>query len=184
MLGVIYWGANIFEKTTVKIIAKNEIITYNDEKFTADNDSNVNFEMIIKSDKITKNIVLTDSKEISTKATGSITLYNEYSTNQQKIVSGTFLSDNDGKIYTTDTAVIVPGYKTENQKIIPGQANVKISSFLTGEVYNGSPKNFYINAFKSTTKYNKIYGKLKTELTGGAEGYFYTLNDLDLKNLK
>ncbi len=68
---------------------------------------------------------------------------------------------------------------SQNKKIIPGQAVVEISSFLPGESYNGSPSDFYITSFKGTKKYHLIYGKLKSELVGGAYGIYYVLDNVD-----
>ena len=129
--------------------------------------------------------MLTEPKDISIKAGGSVTLYNEFSTASQKLLAGTFLADEEGKAYKTDSIVVVPGYKLDkDKKIIPGQVSVSITAFLPGETYNGSPDNFYITSFKGTSKYSKIYGKLKSPLTGGISGLVYTLNDKDKLNIE
>jgi len=183
IVGGIYWGGDIFQKADITITSKHQLITYNSKQFITSKDSNdnsVNFEIMIVSDKKLKNITLTESKDVSIKAQGSITLYNEFSSKPQKILAETFLSDNNGKAYQTDTVATIPGYKTDkNKKIIPGQVSVNINAFLPGEAYNGSPTDFHINSFKETTKYNKIYGKLKSPLVDGALGLIYTLNDSD-----
>jgi hypothetical protein len=186
LFGGIYWSGIIFQKADITITSKHQLISYNNKQFNALPDSNsdtINFEIMITSDKKLKNMTLTDSKNVSTKAEGSITLYNEFSTKSQKIVAGTFLSDNNGKAYKTNKVVTIPGYKTDkNKKIIPGQISADITAFLPGDAYNGTPSDFHVNSFKNTTKYLKIYGKLKTPLTGGAVGLIYTLNDSD-KNM-
>lgn len=186
LLGVIYWGGNIFQKADITITSKHQLITYENKQFVAgkeEGENNINFEIMITSDKKNINIVLTEPKEVSIKAQGSITLYNEFSTKAEKIIAGTFVSDNEGKTYKTNSTVSIPGYKTENKKIIPGQVVVKITSFLPGDMYNGEPTSFHITSFKGTTKYNKIYGKLKNPLTGGASGLVYTLDEISQKNI-
>jgi len=187
IIGGIYWAGNFFQKADITLTSKHQLITYNNKQFTASKNSNdnaIDFEIMITSDKKTKNIILTEPKDVSIKATGSITLYNEFSITPQKLLAGTFLSDSSGKAYKTDSTVIIPGYKTDNsKKIIPGQIVVNISSFLAGETYNETQTDFYINSFKGTTKYNKIYGKLKEPLAGGASGLIYTLNDKDKSNI-
>jgi hypothetical protein len=40
-----------------------------------------------------------------------------------------------------------------------------------------------VNAFKGTSKYNKIYGKLKSPLIGGAQGLVYSVGDKDKENI-
>jgi hypothetical protein len=123
-------------------------------------------------------MILTETKSVSIKATGSITLYNTFATTPQKLSTSTFISDQDGKAYKTSSTVTIPGYTIINKKIVPGQIDVNISSFLAGDTYNGSPTDFYISSFKGTTKYSKIYGKLKSPLVGGMSGLVYVLDDV------
>lgn len=185
-IGVIYWGGYFFQKGNITITSKQQQIIYNKNQFVAgkDDDNAINFEIMITSDKKPINIILTESKDVSIKSEGSITLYNEFSTKPEKLSAGTFILDNNGKTYKTNSTVSIQGYKLDtNKKIIPGQIVVNISSFLAGDMYNGSPSDFHINSFKGTTKYNKIYGKLKTPLTGGASGLVYILDDLNNKNI-
>jgi len=181
---VIYWGGNIFQNADIVITSKHQLIAYKNKQFTATKDQDedlINFEIMITSDKRLKSISLSESKNVSIKSQGSITLYNEFGTTSQKLLAGTFISDNNGKAYKIDTAVTIPGYKLDNnKKIIPGQADVNITAFLPGEAYNGNPSDFYINSFKNTKKYIKIYGKLKNPLEGGASGIFYSPSDQDI----
>lgn len=184
-IALAYLGGNIFEKADINITRKHEILTYKTKQFIAEKNSNngVNFEIMITPSKKSINLVLTEPKEVSIKAEGSITLYNEFSTKAEKISAGTFVSDEEGKTYKTNSTVTIPGFKTENKKIIPGQVSVSITSFLPGDAYNGSPTSFYINSFKGTNKYNKIYGKLKSPITGGASGLVYTLDEKSKINI-
>jgi len=187
ILGGIYWGGNFFQKANVDITSKHQFITYKNKQFTAIKDeasNNINFEIMITSNKKSVNLILTEPKEVSIKAEGSITLYNEFSTKAEKLSVGTFVSDENGKTYKINNTVSIPGYKTVDKKVVPGQINVNITSFLVGDVYNGSPTDFKINTFKGTTKYNKIYGKLKSPLVGGASGLVYTLDDKSIKNIE
>jgi hypothetical protein len=187
IIGGIYIGGEHFQKANITITPKHQIITYNEKLFTASKESlsgAIDFEIMIISDKKTKSIILTEPKDVSVKATGSVTLFNEFATIPQKLSVGTFIADEAGKTYKIDSTVTIPGYKLDtNKKIVPGQVVVNISAFLAGESYNGSPSNFYITSFKKTTKYNKIYGKLKTPLVGGAAGLVYTLDDASKNNI-
>ena len=187
IVGGIYWGGNIFQKANITITSKHQIITYDNKQFVAGKDQGgnaIDFEIMITPDKKQESVILTDSKDVSIKAEGSVTLYNEFSANPQKLLAGTFLSDDSGKTYKTDAAVTIPGYTKDNNKIIiPGQVVVNISSFLAGDSYNGAPTDFYVNSFKGTTKYNKIYGKLESPISGGASGTVYMLDDINKKKI-
>ncbi len=187
IIGAVYWGGDKFQKADIFLTAKHQDITYVSKQFLASKDttiSGVDFEIMIINDKKLKNIVLTEPKDVSIKAVGSVTLYNVFGATPQKLLAGTFLSDENGKAYKTNSIVTIPGYKLDsNKKIIPSQIDVDITAFLPGDTYNGSPTDFSITSFKNTPKSSKIYGKLKTPLTGGASGSVYTLNDEDISHI-
>lgn len=183
--GSIYLLSTVFFKAKVTIIPKVKSFDLSSQKFTAGKfkTTNVPFEVMIVPDVETKDVVLTTTLNASDKAKGEITLYNEYSTKPQKISAGTFISDDKGKSYKTDTTVTIPALTKDNSKIIPGQIPVKITAFLSGDTYNGSPDSFYINSYKGTTKYEKIYGKIKTPLSGGVAGLVYVLDDKEKEGI-
>ncbi len=177
ILGVFYLFSTTFFIAKVTVVPKSKIFNLDGQEFLASKKNGVPFEVMIVDDTESKSVVLTSSREASDKAKGQITLYNSYSNKPVKFTAGTFISDEKGKSYKIDTAVSVPGYITKDSKIIPGEAVVSITSFLPGEAYNGSPEMFYINSFKNTDKYKKIYGKVKSPLVGGALGSVYFVDD-------
>ncbi len=188
ILGIIYWGGNFLQKANIEITSKHQLISYNKKTFTSSLDQDINsvdFEIMIVTDQKKKNFTLTEPESVSIKSTGVVTFYNEFATTPQKLLVGTFLADSGGKTYRTNEVITIPGYKLDaNKKIIPGQMVANISAFLPGETYNGSPEDFHITSFKNTTKYNKIYAKLKTPLEGGMTGMVYTLTEDDKINIK
>lgn len=186
LLGTIFWGSTIFQKVDITIIQKEENLSINNIPIVADKglNSKIPFEVMIISNNKTLNVVLSKKENVSKKAKGEITLYNKYSKKPEKIREGTYLSSEVGKVYLTDKAVSIPGYVKKGGKIIPGSVNVAITSFLPGAVYNGNPKNFYINSFKDTSKYKNIYGQTINALKGGAQGEYYSLSDENIKTIK
>ena len=181
IFGVFFLGSNYFQKANITITTKHQSINYKNKQFTASKDSgSTDFEIMINTDEKSKTLILTEPKDVTAKAQGSVTFYNEFSQNPQKLQVGTFLADENGKTYKTDSSVNIPGYKLDiSKKIVPGQIKVSITAFLPGETYNGSPSDFYITSFKGTIKYKKIYAKLDKELTGGISGLVYVMNDED-----
>lgn len=181
LLGGIYWYGYTFQNAKIIITEKNKPLTLDQELWSASKSSSspIRFEIMIVSDEESKDFTLTQSQVASTKAKGIIILYNEYSTKPQIIASGSFVADTAGKTYKTDKTVTIPGYKMIKNVITPGQVEVGITAFLTGDSYNGNPTDFYINAFKNSPKYKKIYGKGKSGLSGGAEGLIFTFGTED-----
>ncbi len=184
-LGLVYWGGVALEKTSVIIREKHQDLALSNLQFTALKDSKapVHFEIMIVSDTESKDIVLTESQNLSQKAQGTVTFYNEYSTKPQNLLTKTFISDADGKSYQTDKAVTIPGYKIVDGKIVPGEVSVGITAFISGDQYNGDPTDFTINGFKDTDKFKKIYAKSTTPLSGGAQGLTYILGAADRGSL-
>jgi len=187
LFGVFFWGGNLLHFANFTITSKHETITYKNKLFSASKNgqgSGVDFEIMITSNKKEKDFILSETKEVSNKASGVITLYNEFSTKPERLLAGSYIVDSEGKTYRLNKTISIPGYKMDNKKIIPGQINTEITSFLAGESYNGSPDKFYINSFKGTTKYSKIYGRLDKPLVGGVQGlvYFITKDDKEELN--
>jgi hypothetical protein len=187
LLSCIYFISNKFLNANIKIINKHQIFNLENKEFTVskNGDTPINFEVMIVPTEESKNIILTNTKDVSIKAKGQVTLYNEYSTKSQLLPIHTYLSDTTGKTYLTDKAVSVPGYKIDKKtnKIIPGSIEISVTSFLAGEAYNIDISNFVVNSFKGTTKYKKIYGKSNNAITGGAQGVVYSIADQDKVNL-
>jgi hypothetical protein len=180
-IGGIYWISNEFQVANINIKAKHQSLTLNNKQFialkntgaSAQINNPITFELMIVSDQENENVVFTESSNVSLKAKGIITLYNEYSAQPIKLPMHAFLSDTGGKAYLTDKAVSIPGYAKSAGKIIPGKTLASITAFLAGDSYNGSPSDFNVSSFKGTPKYSKIYGKIQTALAGGAQGEVY-----------
>lgn len=179
VVGLVYLFSTILLKVNIVITPKSKIFELKHQKLVAGNaKSQIPFEVMIVSDSEYRDIVLTNSKEVSEKAKGEIILYNEYSVNKQKILSGSYISDEKGKAYKIDSSIYIPGYTLDkSKKIIPGQVSVGITAFLPGDTYNGNPELLNFNSYKNTDKYKKIYGKIKTKLDGGTIGLVYMLGD-------
>ena len=173
----IYFICNLFEKANVDIYEKHSTMTLSHIPFNISSDSNskIHFELMIVNDQVSKDITLKQTQNISEKAAGVITLYNEYSTKPQTLLVHTFVSDTNGKAYETDQKVTIPGYTLNQAKVVPGKTNVGITAFLSGDTYNDSATDFIINSYKGTEREKKIYGKLSSPISGGAEGLEYVL---------
>ncbi len=180
---ILYFTFNFFETTKILIDNREDVFTLNNKKFTLSKNSNsgIPFEIMIVEGDDYKNINLTEMSEVSIKSKGEVIFYNQYSQKDEKLIKGTRISDEKGILYTLDEDIIIPGYTTDpNGEIIPGSVLTTATSFIAGDSYNGSPKNFKINSFKDTVKYDKIYAQAKTDFTGGISGNVYILNSENL----
>ncbi len=160
-----------YSKAIVTITPK--VVKFNVEgTFTAkksDQNSDLSYSPITVSDSITQTISATKGPLIQTKAKGSVTIYNNYSSSSQTLVAGTRISTEDGLIYRTSNTVSVPGKKST-----PGAVSVTVVAEKAGDNYNLSISDFKNNlnfpGFKGTAKFTGFYAKLKTSIVGGFYG--------------
>ena len=121
-------------------------------------------------------------KSIERKATGVVTIYNEYSVNSQPLVAGTRVETPDGKIFHLDARVVVPGAtKSTGGELIPSSIDANVTADKAGETYNISPvSKFTIPGFEGTPKYDAFYAESKAPMTGGfiGEGKYPTTDDI------
>ena len=170
-----------FAHATIYITAKQQQFTFTNEPFTASHYGNgdIAFELMIVPETDSMPATFTQTSNLVTYATGTVMLYNSYSTKSQKISSRTKLLDNTNHIYYTDKAVTIPGYTTVANKIIPGSVSVSITASAVGMQYNEDPTDFTLVEFSNTTKATKIYARSSTPITGGQNGTVYSLTDED-----
>jgi hypothetical protein len=126
------------------------------------------YDMISATQTVTQSVPATDGPVISNKAKGTAVLSNAQDT-QQKIVAGTRLSNTEGKIYRTTATIVIPAGKAG----VPGKIDASILADEAGAEYNmplSGNTELKVVAYKGTPKYDTVYGKLKTAVTGGFAG--------------
>jgi len=117
-------------------------------------------------------------EESGMKASGTIIVFNEYSSDSQLLIASTRFLSSNGKIFRTTKNIYVPGTKTENDEIIPGSIDVEVLADYWGDEYNIGSSDFTISGFKGTAKYTDFYGKSNTAMSGGSSE---TKEDVELK---
>lgn len=173
-----------FASAKVTIQQKTEDIALDDGAFTATltgGDKVLSFKIVKLSGSAEKVVTGGTPTTVLTKATGKVVIYNSFSSANQKLDIETRLSTSDGKIFKTDTAVTVPGMKTENGKQVPGSVEVGVHADVAGPTYNIPLSDFSIVGFKGSPKYTKIYARAKTPMSGGASGTGIALSEADAK---
>lgn len=126
---------------------------------------------IIEVDKEVNVRVDSDSEEfVQSKASGVITVYNEYSTQPQNLINNTRFQSESGKIYRIQKSISVPGYTESNGEIIPGTLDVTVVADEVGEEYNISETTFVIPGFKGQEPYDFFHAETKTEISDGYDG--------------
>lgn len=136
-----------------------------------DSDSNIiPLQEIAIEQMIGRKFETTGEKELNEKASGIITIYNEYNSSPQILVATTRFRSPDGKIFRIPENVVVPGATVKDAKIVPSTLDVEVFADQPGEDYNIEPADFTIPGFKGSPKYVGFYGKSSESMAGGLIG--------------
>ncbi len=190
ILVLVFVLMSFFEKATVIIYPKSASAEINENLEIFEIDSlNSEFELgyrelnFSKEDEVV--ISTTGEEKISEKASGEITIFNEFTTKEQGLLKNTRFESSDGKIYTVADSISVPGYTEKDGKIIPGKLDVVVHAKEVGENYNiDGEMNFTIPGFKGQEQFDHFYAKNKTGITGGFNGIKKVVSETDLENAK
>lgn len=100
------------------------------------------------------------------KASGTVTVFNNYSTSPVKLIATTRFQSPDGKIFRTPNAVTIPGKTAAG----PGQVSITVVADQSGDEYNVAPGRFTVPGLQGTKEYDGVYAVSNAAMTGGFSG--------------
>jgi hypothetical protein len=108
----------------------------------------------------------TEHKDI--KASGSITVVNDFSTDSVKLLKNTRFSTASGLVFRTPVEVVVPGKKGTS----PGSVTITVTADAPGSQYNiGAGQKLTLPGLQSTpAMFNGVYATTIASTTGGFSG--------------
>ena len=109
------------------------------------------------------------------KASGKITVYNNYSNAPQKLIANTRFETKDGKIFRIKEAVVVPGM---------GMTEVMVYADQAGEAYNVEPSDFTLPGLRGGPRFEKVFAKSKSAMIGGASNNTMVVKKEDLESAR
>lgn len=113
------------------------------------------------------------SRNVASKARGTLTVFNTYSSSPQSLIATTRFLSEDGKVFRTLQSITVPGSTGSGDTMVPGKTTVPVIADRPGEEYNGASGKFIIAAFQEkgdVERVAKIYGMAEQPMSGGANG--------------
>lgn len=125
-------------------------------------------------------------EEVAEYASGTIIVYNDFSTSPQKFVPRTRFETPDGKIFLIgNRSITVPGKSVdENGKSVPGSIEVAVTAQAPGKEYNIDLTDFTVPGLKGDPRYNGFYARSKTRMTGGFVGSRPVAEEADIVEAK
>ena len=106
----------------------------------------------------------------SVKASGRVVIYNEQSVPQQ-LVKTTRLETPEGKIFRIGEDVTIPA---------KGSLELSATADLPGDTYNVGLTDFTLPGLKGTPRFDKVYGRSKTAMSGGFSGTRKKVDQVEL----
>jgi hypothetical protein len=173
----------VFNSATVTITPRIETVNFNSQNANVtlvNTDTEKMYDIVEIKKQASQLIPKSDTKRVLSKAVGTITVYNNYNTETQKLVKNTRFETPDGKVYRLTTSIVVPG----KVGTVPGHIDVKVSADSVGEDYNISASKFTIPGFKGSPRYSGFYAESNSPMTGGANGEraIVSQDDIDSAN--
>jgi hypothetical protein len=176
----------VFSKVTIEIWPETQILDF-EENITADLDQENTNDLILNktipaeildTGEIIASQSFPASGKISkeSKATGKITIYNNYRLSQYLTVDTRFQAPSDSVLYFRSTkAVTVPA---------KGTLEIDVIADRPGEEYNIDPVTFSIPGLVGLPQYTSIYGKSFSKMEGGFKGEVSKVEKEDLERAK
>lgn len=165
LVGAGFFISKSFASVLVQVIPKRYEVNLGGSAFT------VPYESVtiptVKDSRVVKAQKTTGTPQ---KASGTIVIYNDYSSKPQALIANTRFEAASGKIYRITKALTVPGTKVVSGKTVPGSIEAVVVADQAGPGYNAPLTDFKIPGFKGDPKYEKFYGRSKTPMTGGTDG--------------
>jgi hypothetical protein len=160
----------VFAETTVTVTPRTAPVSV-DSMFSAlpsgsgtSSVNTLNYSVISVSDTTAQTASSSGSEYRESRASGEITIFNEYSDESVQLVPETRFEAPDGSIYRTQSSVTVPGQSSGS----PGQITVPVVAAEAGSDYNLSGDiRFSVPGFVGTPQEGQVYAELNTPIDGG-----------------
>ncbi len=158
--------------TSVSVIPRSHTVVFDEtSRFTAYPQQSANAGSLAYT---TQTIDLDDSEPVESsgtvhaedKASGTVTVYNEYATTPVKLVKNTRFQTADGLIFRAPADIVVPG----KSGTTPGQVSVTVVADQAGEQYNIAASKLTVPGLKGSAEYDKVYAQSSAAFVGGFKG--------------
>jgi len=159
LLALVFFVANYFAMATIEVtpVTRSSQIDTNFTATVGESESELIFHFTSLSEVKAKEVPATIEKKIQKKASGTVTIFNAYNGESQRLIKNTRLESADHKIFRIDQSVVVPGAKVVDGKTVPGSVDSVVYADVAGKEYNIGLGDFTIPGFKGDPRYSKFY---------------------------
>lgn len=168
---------SMFDSATLAYVPKSLPLTFTNEIFSAakSGEGELLYSVVKLSLDKGKSVAASGETDVSRKASGTIVVYND-TTSEQTLIENTRFESTAGKIYRIQKGIAIPK-KVGAQ---PGSLEVTVYADVAGAAYNSSLTDFTVPGLKGTPRYSTLYARSKTAMTGGFVGKERAVSEADL----
>jgi hypothetical protein len=173
---IAFAALSLFSGAEITLTAKaEEVVVTSETVMTASEEGPLTYNVATLSRQEGKEVQATGQERVERKASGKIIIYNDFGTADQRLIKNTRFETAQGLIFRVNESVVVPGKKGT----APGQVEVEVFADQPGENYNIGKTDFTIPGFKGDPRFEKIYARSVTEMSGGFSGIVRTVSEAD-----
>lgn len=190
LIAVVFGASWFFASATVTVTPKQSTASLDAivQATTKPDSEGLHYTTVAATSTASKIIPTDRETDVQRKASGQIVIYNNYTTEGQRLIKNTRFEAADGRIYRIDASVVVPGQTVAGGKKIPGSIAVTVYADVAGPEYNLPISNlkgdFSIPGFKGSSRYELFYARQKTDITGGFSGKARVVDDKTLESVE
>ena len=166
-------GLFAFRKTTVTVTARTQTITFDQARSytayptTSSATGTLSYSLNKFDTEDSQVVAAQGTAHAEHKASGSITIFNEFSSSPVKLIKNTRFATADGLVFRTPEDVSIPGMNGATA----GSVTITVIADETGTKYNipSTPK-FTLPGLKGGAMFSKVYARSTEPFTGGFSG--------------
>ncbi|MFH1473192.1 MAG: hypothetical protein ABIF06_02170 [bacterium] len=172
---------SIFNGATLTYIPRSTALSFSNDIYTSrkTGEEILLYSTVKISKDLSKDVVASGEEEVSRKASGTIIVYNDASTEPQRLIENTRFETPEGLIYRIPNAIVIPGKKTVSGVTQPGSVETIVYADDAGEKYNVGLKDFTVPGLSGTSRFSTIYARSKTKMSGGFVGMEKVVSNQD-----
>jgi hypothetical protein len=183
--GAVFGISSFFESAVITVVPHEQDVAPEGVAFEATKSAaeGVVFSVATTEKIGVRTVPASGTSNVEKKASGTIIVYNYFSTTPQRLIKNTRFETTNGLIFRTPNSITIPGMTTTDGKETPGSLEIVVEADEAGEKYNIDLTDFTVPGFSDTPQYDKIYARSKTPMSGGFVGTEATVSeDIEEKN--
>ena len=177
---------SLFNGATLSYVPKSAIVSFDNDIYTANKtgDGKLLYSVVKLSNSKGQDVPATGEESVSRKSSGTIIVYNDATTEAQKLIATTRFETPSGLVYRTPNDIVVPGKKVVSGVSQPGIIEVVVYADEAGDKYNVGLSDFTLPGLKGSARFSTIYARSKTVMSGGFIGMEKSVSDADKARTK